>query len=387
MDTAVLEKIPFNFPLDIFKQVEVEGEFHVRGYASTSDLDAQNDLILPEALQEASEDLMRNSTVLLNHQLDRAIGRVTEAQWDGHGLLIDVLISKTEPEVIEKVREGILNKFSIRGQILEKEKKYVPKLDRMVNVIRRLSLVEVSLVSVPANPEARAIGWYIKKALEQTPEKQGGESMSQEQVVKEEAPPANPPAPEAPKPAETPAPEAKAPEVPPAPETAKEAEVAPPPAPPAPAAATSAAPETPAAPPAPQEEVQKNLVNMLRAQLEPVFMVLEKIMALGGPATLLAQQAKAMLKAMVGDTYPFPAAADAGKTMEPEQVEQRIAAEVKKQVEAEVKKQVEALLKEAPVARKGLVPDEPKPEGEDALKAFQKLPPEGKLKVALALQQ
>jgi len=66
----------------------------------------------------------------------------------------------------------VLNKFSIRGQVLDRERSFSPEYPRVVNVINRMSLIEVSLVSVPANPEAKAIGWYISKALE-TPQTEG----------------------------------------------------------------------------------------------------------------------------------------------------------------------------------------------------------------------
>jgi hypothetical protein len=89
--------------------------------------------------------------------------------------------------------------------VLEREKKYMAEYDRIVNVIKRMSLVEVSLVSVPANPEARAIGWYVSKALEAHDEShpsdaknsEGGEPMPKEDVVIEEIPQGTEPAPAA----------------------------------------------------------------------------------------------------------------------------------------------------------------------------------------------
>ncbi|MBI4395915.1 MAG: hypothetical protein HY548_02385, partial [Elusimicrobia bacterium] len=58
--------------------------------------------------------------------------------------------------------------------------------------------------------------------------------------------------------------------------------------------------------------------------------------------------------------------------------------EVGSWVAAEVQKQMEAALKSVPTLRKGLVP--PEPENDDVKKTFENLPPEKKLKVALALQ-
>ena len=101
MNTIVADKISFSFPAEILKQVEQNGEFHVVGYAATTDFDLQGDIITEEALQNASLDLLKNSTVLLNHDLARPIGKVTKVDFDRHGLLIDALISQTEPDIIQ----------------------------------------------------------------------------------------------------------------------------------------------------------------------------------------------------------------------------------------------------------------------------------------------
>ena len=256
--TAVIEKIPFTFPLDVIKQVDEEGEFHVVGYAATTDFDMQGDIITEEALRDSSLDLIKNSTVLLNHDLKQPIGKVTKVQFDMHGLLIDVLISKTEPEIIQKIKEGVLNKFSIRGQVLERERKFMPELNRMANVIMRMALVEVSLVSVPANPEAKAIGWYVTKALQESDRKiEGGNPMKGNEVELEEI---------TPKGEETPpkvTPPSNNQDKPNA-ETVKSE-----PAKPEPAPAPNAAPPASTSAPASQSvaEIQKNLLETLRVDL------------------------------------------------------------------------------------------------------------------------
>ncbi|HOX21952.1 MAG TPA: HK97 family phage prohead protease [Elusimicrobiales bacterium] len=200
-----LGKVGFAFPLQILKYSEEAGEFHIVGYAATTDFDLQGDVITEDALKESSLDLLKNSTVLLNHDVKLPIGKVTKAEFDKHGLLIDALISKTEPDIIQKIKEGVLNKFSIRGQVLERERKFMPEYDRVVNVIQRMSLVEVSLVSVPANPEAKAIGWYIAKALDENEENQGGTNMPDEVIIEELPSQGGTPAPQEP---EQPKPEA-----------------------------------------------------------------------------------------------------------------------------------------------------------------------------------
>lgn len=318
MQTAVLERVPFSFPVTILKQAEEAGEFHVVGYAATTDFDLQGDVLAEEALRSAADDLIKNSTVLLNHDQQQPIGKVTQAQFDKNGLLIDALISQAEQEIIQKIKEGVLNKFSIRGQVLERERRFMPELKRAVNYITRVSLIEVSLVSIPANPEAKAIGWYVSKALEEKDQKtqgtvshEGGNSMPGEDVVIEEI---------TPKGGEPTAEPALAPTSDKAVETPKQ----------------EAAPVKPVEPVAPQPaapiqspaEIQKTLHGHLKTELHQEL------------APLIA---------------------------------------------AEVKKQVDAVLQALPAARKGLIQQDP--DVDQLKKTFEGLPPEKKLKVALALQQ
>jgi HK97 family phage prohead protease len=338
--TALLEKVGFDFPLEVVKQTEEKGGFHIVGYAATTDFDLQGDIITPEALKAASQDLLTNSTVLLNHDIKRPIGKVTKAQFDKNGLLIDALISSTEPDIIQKIKEGVLNKFSIRGEVLERENKYIPELDRVANVINKLTLLEVSLVSVPANPEAKAIGWYLSKALQHSA--QGGKSMQEEVIVEEIS------AEEIQgKKGQEPQPGAEA-------SKAK----APAAAPPAQANAAGAAAVA-------EEPVEKAVASPLEA--------LEKIIAMGGEAAKLAQLAKSLLKAPVTKS---------AAPVEPLRVSK---ADLGELVKAEVQKQVDAALKAAPVVRKGLVQQEE--EADLVQKKFDRLTPEEKLKVALAMQE
>ncbi len=74
--TAVAERaVPFDLPISLLKAVEEDGEFHIVGYAATTDFDLQGDVITEEALSGSAADLLKNSTVLLNHDLKRPIGR------------------------------------------------------------------------------------------------------------------------------------------------------------------------------------------------------------------------------------------------------------------------------------------------------------------------
>lgn len=178
--------IEFSFDADVVKTYHKvkkdkkikEGDFIIEGYVMTSDIDSQDTIITNEAIKKSKNDLLKYSTVLFNHDMDRPIGKVLETDFDKKGLWIKMKLSRSEFNIREKVEEGIISKFSIKGRILKetieevKDKKSKKEsnsenisLDKFIRKITRLELYEASLVSVPANVEAKTINWYIAKAL------------------------------------------------------------------------------------------------------------------------------------------------------------------------------------------------------------------------------
>jgi HK97 family phage prohead protease len=185
--------VSFECPVEITKAYEEAGRWIVEGYAATTDFDMQEDIITEEAITASAKDLLENSTVLHNHNPDEAIGKVLESEARPGGLFLKILISKTAPEIWQQVKEGVLNKFSIRGKILEARKEWVERLKKFARLILRMRLVEVSLVAVPANPKARAIRWYVEKALDDFEQAggciettKGDAQMTDEVVIQEE---------------------------------------------------------------------------------------------------------------------------------------------------------------------------------------------------------
>jgi len=139
----------------------------VTGYAAVAEvIDSQFEIITREALESAAKDLLSYTTVLYNHDPDRPIGRVLEAKPQGNGLFVKVQISTTEDEIWNKITEGIISKFSFRGVVTDYAEKYEKSLDRYITEIKSFRIFEISLVSVPANPEAKTLHHYLSKALE-----------------------------------------------------------------------------------------------------------------------------------------------------------------------------------------------------------------------------
>ena len=167
-----MDVLPFNAELlldnsTIEKHSTPAGNWIVEGYASTSDLDSQNHIVTKEAIKMGAESLKRYDTVLFNHDVDRPIGKVVAAEGQDTKLWVKVSISKTEPKLWEQIKEGTLSKFSIRGNITDSEY-YVDErsiIAKEILMIKGMELHEISIVSVPANPEAKSISYYIEKAL------------------------------------------------------------------------------------------------------------------------------------------------------------------------------------------------------------------------------
>lgn len=159
--------VPFNCYMDIYKSTATTtGKRIVEGFASIADFpDLQQDVITQEALQHSAKDLI-GTTLLFNHDDQRPIGHVIESEARSQGLYIKAEISQTEEELWNKVTDGTLSKFSIRGLIQDAFIRFVQDFGGEVRFIRRMRLVEASLVSVPAQPRAEVVRWYLEKALD-----------------------------------------------------------------------------------------------------------------------------------------------------------------------------------------------------------------------------
>ena len=168
------------FELEIVKASSTvnSGDRIVCGYASTYDVDSDDMQITRTALEKAKDDLLKYSTVLFNHDSNRPIGKVVETSTDDIGLFVKIVLSKTEDDVWNKITEGIINKFSIKGRA---SMPCVSGHSELMQV-NDIELFEVSLVSVPANVEAQTICYYIAKSLNDTQESSNKKDMLKEKL-------------------------------------------------------------------------------------------------------------------------------------------------------------------------------------------------------------
>jgi len=176
-----LEKLKFSFPIQIVKSFSDKGRWIVEGFGATEDLDREGDIISSKALEGGVRGFLENPTVLLNHDPKNPVGRVLDAKFinSTKSLWFKVLVSKTVPEIWQQIKEGILNKFSIRASVPVNsvERKYVKKLGKVARVVTAFDPIELSIVTVPANETADSLGWYVTKMLNDY-EMKGGEYVA-----------------------------------------------------------------------------------------------------------------------------------------------------------------------------------------------------------------
>ncbi len=141
----------------------------IKGFASTPTLDRYDDIVDPEAFRNSIvKNYRKNPIILFQHNPDRPIGKATALSIDGRGLYIEALI--VDGEVEPKIHAGILKAFSIgfipkrieyqdeEGMTLNpsipEERAKIINGNGIKRIIKEVDLVENSVVSVPANPDA-----------------------------------------------------------------------------------------------------------------------------------------------------------------------------------------------------------------------------------------
>lgn len=138
-----------------FKRVEKmeadeDGFIYIEGYASTDDIDRHGDIIPPEVWnRNALKNFKKNPVILFNHNYNRIIGKVTDLTVDDKGLYVKCAIDAAD-EAGRKIAMGLLKTFSIGFYLLDFD--YSPEKEAWI--IKKLELLEISVVTIPANQDA-----------------------------------------------------------------------------------------------------------------------------------------------------------------------------------------------------------------------------------------
>ena len=135
-----------------------EGERLIEGYASTKDLDRYSDIIEPSAFKKSLRPFVKNGVILLHHFPALAAGVPVEASIDDKGLYIKARIG-FGPQYVEDawslIEQKILKAFSVGFSIpkdgVEMTDEEDPVTGWKIRIIKKLELLETSIVSIGAN--------------------------------------------------------------------------------------------------------------------------------------------------------------------------------------------------------------------------------------------
>lgn len=151
-----------------FSKVEEkdDGTIEVWGIASSESIDAQGEIVTPDAMKAAIPDYMKFGAIREMHQ-PIAAGTALEMSVNAEGMT-EIHAHVVDPVSVKKVKANVLKAFSIGGASVDRDK--VAK-----NKITSLRLTEVSLVDRPANPDAIVQMWKadgIEKKEKTEPKKE-----------------------------------------------------------------------------------------------------------------------------------------------------------------------------------------------------------------------
>lgn len=175
------------------KEVETEtGKWLViEWYASTKDKDRYGDIVQPEAFEKAMNTYALNPILLLQHDADKPIGKVDSFAIDWNGLYIKAIVTEDTDWVMNKIKNGVLKWFSIWYRLLDYEMNYTEDDEWNITdctcIIKELELLEISLVSIPANPYAlrKSIDDCFSSKSMEMPEEEKIETPVEEEKVEE----------------------------------------------------------------------------------------------------------------------------------------------------------------------------------------------------------
>lgn len=149
----------------VFKDITKENNIiTISGYPSTDDIDRVNDKVMPTAFSKSIETYIKSSgSIFFNHDWDRPVGKIVSytPPTENTPLYITANIYKELGEDVYKMLElGVVKSFSVA--FYTKEGAIEKQNGKDIYVIKEADLLDISVVSVPANPSAN---FTIMKSL------------------------------------------------------------------------------------------------------------------------------------------------------------------------------------------------------------------------------
>lgn len=134
-----------------FEVKEAGSDFVISGYGAVfGNIDSYRDIIQQGAFKKTLNDMKDRIAFCYQHDIYNPIGKIQEIKEDMRGLWLKVKVSDAEPEIKQKLKEGILKELSIGYRTV------IDEYDREndIRTLKEVMLYEVSLVTIAANSEA-----------------------------------------------------------------------------------------------------------------------------------------------------------------------------------------------------------------------------------------
>lgn len=132
----------------------------IEGCAASTRASYNTTAISSEALEAAALALGGYRTVLLNHEESQPIGRVLSLEFRDDKLWVKIAI--VDRWVWDHIRSGVLTGFSLGWFAFDQELEWFDDLNDGGVLFTGIVIMEVSVVSVPANPDCRIGAWYVQ---------------------------------------------------------------------------------------------------------------------------------------------------------------------------------------------------------------------------------
>ncbi len=134
-------------------KADESGNLTISGYGAVfGNVDSYGDIIERGAFAKTLVERAGRIAFCYQHDIWNPIGKIESITEDEKGLKLTVKLSAAEDDIQTKVKEGILKEMSIGYRTMNSKSEV--RNGENVNVLTEIKLMEVSLVTVAANPLA-----------------------------------------------------------------------------------------------------------------------------------------------------------------------------------------------------------------------------------------
>lgn len=164
---------------------ELDDFLRIEAFASTfGNIDRHDDIIDPDAFKDSISQLKKDARdtpliegtqfkallpSLFQHDTDKPIGSIVSLKTNDQGLLVTILLPKEDTRVAGQIMPQLkvrsIKSLSIGGFITKRSFDD----ETRIRTILRFDLMEISLVTIPANPEAIITSFKSREEIEDLP--------------------------------------------------------------------------------------------------------------------------------------------------------------------------------------------------------------------------